>query len=52
VAGRASLRRGTIPPMTVDTERGARRAVLERLVDHAAPFPPASPDMALGLPPA
>jgi hypothetical protein len=35
--------------MTVDTERGARRALLERLVHHAALFPPASLDMAGAL---
>jgi hypothetical protein len=35
--------------MTVDTERGAQRALLERLVDHAALFPPASLDMAGAL---
>jgi hypothetical protein len=35
--------------MTVDTERGARRALLERLVDHAALFPPASLPMAEAL---
>ena len=35
--------------MTVDTERCARRALLEPLVDHAALFPPASVDPAGAL---